>query len=93
MITAKPKKEKIGHMPCLNPSCGHTVPVRMNVETKALSFSCQECEFPGYATAVGSEFYRSIIQRMTPITAPDKQVPIDTPPAPLVTRTKDPLFG
>lgn len=59
------EKQKIGHCDCLR--CGKEVPVRQNVVTGALSFSCQDCGCPGYAKKDGSDHYRESLAAVRPI--------------------------
>jgi hypothetical protein len=83
----KPVKIKIGHVMCSTPGCNTKVPVRKNDATGALSFPCIECGAPHFAKNDGSQYYQSVLDRMTPLAAP-------AAPAPAVpARPKDPLFG
>jgi hypothetical protein len=83
----KPVKVKIGHVMCTTEGCDTRVPVRKNEATGALSFPCIECGAPHFAKNDGSQYYQSVLARMTPLAAP--------PPAPPVAArgSKDPLFG
>lgn len=88
MINTKAMKVKIGHVKCLTPGCDTNIPVRQNVETKALSFPCIECGAPNYAKNDGSAHYHSVIARMTPVATPK-----DVPPEPPKPTAKATLFG
>lgn len=87
----KPVKTKIGHVDCLTPGCKTRIPVRRNDATGALSYPCIECGAPNYAKADGSEHYRSVLARMTPLDTP-QHVP-DPSPAPLAKPAKATIFG
>jgi hypothetical protein len=77
----KPVKTKIGHVDCLTPGCKTRIPVRKNDATGALSFPCPECMAPNYAKNDGSDHYKSVLARMTPL-ATSQDVPNPPPPAP-----------
>lgn len=88
----KPLKVKIGHVACQN--CQTKVPVRKNDATGALSFPCYECGLPGYAKNDGNDYYRDVLNRMTPLDTPqDVPTPASTSqhvpakPAPAPART------
>jgi DNA-directed RNA polymerase subunit RPC12/RpoP len=90
MMKPRGLKIKIGHFDCMG--CGKEVPVRENNETKALSFSCQDCGMPGYAKHDGSDHYRNTKARIRPI-ASDTGLPPGTLKTPVPPAKSTILFG
>jgi hypothetical protein len=84
-------KAQIGTMECL--CCGEKIPVR-KAENGTLNFSCNWCEFPGYAKA-GTDAHSHIMSRVNlldvPAPAPEP-VPAAAPKS-AAAKSRNTIFG
>lgn len=96
MARGAPKK-KHGHMPC--PDCGEKVVVKINPESKTLSYSCDECDGTGYCKA-GEGRYAIWTKKIVLIAPPGGAHPPapvpgkdEKPAPPAARRSAPPGFG